>query len=170
MHNSISTSLIEAIISRQELIDYATTIEDSPLVLISISEPIFENYADEALPTSITSKFKDSLSVKFWDIEDDIPPYLAIPDAIAYQLQQFILANIDQRFIIHCRAGVSRSAGVGKAIECIKYFGIGEQARYDYSTCFTSEIDQHIRYFPNRTVFTKITKDYDGLTTSTPTT
>ena len=160
MYNSISTSLIEAIISREELITYASTIDTSPLVLISISEPIFENYKDEALPASITSKFKDSLSVNFWDIEDDIPPYLAITDDIAYQIQQFILANLDQRFIIHCRAGVSRSAGVGKAIECIKYFGIGDQARYGYTTCFTSEIDQHTRYFPNRTVFNKITKDY----------
>ena len=159
--NTISTPLIEAIISRNEIIELINANHDmSDLVLISISEPVFEGYHDEALTDSQVANFKDSLRVKFWDITDPIGHYDIISDETALLLQQFILSHISDRFIIHCRAGQSRSAGVGKAIECIKHFGIGETARYNYQTSFSSEIDAHPRYFPNLTVFNKLIKDY----------
>jgi hypothetical protein len=45
-------------------------------------------------------------------------------------------------------------------IKCIKFFGIGEDAKYNYKTCFNSEISAHSRYCPNLTVFDKIVKEY----------
>lgn len=159
--NTISTSTIEAIISRNEIIELIDANHNmSDLVLISISEPVLEGYNDEALTDSQVANFKDSLRVKFWDITDPIGHYDIISDETALLLQQFILSHISDRFIIHCRAGQSRSAGVGKAIECIKHFGIGETAKYNYQTSFSSEIDTHPRYFPNLTVFNKLIKDY----------
>lgn len=47
-----------------------------------------------------------------------------------------------------------------RAIECIKFFGIGEKAKYEYKTCFNSEISAHSRYSPNLAVFDKIVTDY----------
>lgn len=159
--NTISTPLIEAIISRNEIIELIDANHDvSDLVLISISEPVLEGYNDEALTDSQVANFKDSLRVKFWDIIDPIGHYDVISDETALLLQQFILSHISDRFIINCRAGQSRSSGVGKAIECIKHFGIGETAKYNYQTSFSSEIDTHPRYFPNLTVFNKLIKDY----------
>lgn len=159
--NTISTPTIEAIISRKEIIELIDTNHDmSDLVLISISEPILEGYHDETLTDSQVANFKDSIRVKFWDITDLIGHYDVISDETSLLLQQFIQSHISDRFIIHCRAGQSRSAGVGKAIECIKYFGIGETAKYNYQTSFSSEIDAHPRYFPNLTVFNKLIKDY----------
>ena len=160
--NTVSTSTIEAIISRNEIIEAIEQgILDKPnLVLISISEPVFEDYPDEALTDKHVQGFKDSIRVKFWDITENIGNYTVIPDDVALTIQQFIKENIDSRFIINCRAGKSRSAAVGKAIECIKFFGVGEEAKYEYKTSFNSEIDSHHRYYPNIKVFNKIVKDY----------
>lgn len=161
--NTISTPLIEAIISRNEIIELIDANHDmSDLVLISISEPVLEGYNDESLTDSQVANFKDSLRVKFWDITDPIGHYDIISDETALLLQQFILSHISDRFIIHCRAGQSRSAGVGKAIECIKHFGIGDAAKFNYQTSFNSEIDAHSRYCPNLTVFDSIVKDYNA--------
>ena len=162
MVNSISTPTIEAIIGRDELRKLLTdpTFDPSDLVLISISEPLFEHYQDEAISDLDASRFKSCIKLKFWDIEEQIGPYLPITDEQGKQLQTFILANLTSRFLVQCRAGVSRSAGVAKAIECIKFFGIGDEAKFNYQTSFSSEIDTHSRYHPNLKVFDTIVKDY----------
>jgi len=162
--NTISTSTIEAIISRNELIDNINNFKTSDLALISISEPLHQHYEDEQLPNSICNLFDNYLKVKFWDIEEDFLHYKIISNEIAKEIQDFILENNKQnkRFLVHCRAGQSRSAAVGKSIECLKYFGIGEEAKYNYQTNFNSEIDAHTRYHPNLTVFDKIVKDYSN--------
>lgn len=127
-------------------------------MLISISEPVMDHYEDEQLTDEQVKGFKDSLRVKFWDIEEDSNEYKVIPDDIAKQIQDFIIKNTDNKFIVHCRAGQSRSAGVGKAIECINHFDVDK--KYDYQTSFNSEISKHSRYSPNLTVFDKIVKKY----------
>lgn len=159
---TINTNTIEAIISRNEILQLLdeNKINKNKLALISISEPFREGYEDEALNNQDVEGFADSIRVKFWDIEEDFGDYKIISNKIAKDLQDFILKNIDKRFLIHCKAGQSRSAGVGKAVECIKFFGIGEKAKYNYQTGFSSEIDKHIRYFPNLTVFEKIVAEY----------
>ena len=157
-----STDIIEAIISRNEMrcAIYQNIIDKQNLVLISISEPVLEHYNDEALLDNEVKDFKDSLRVTFWDIEEDFGNYKIITDEQAKEIQDFIIKNIDNKFIINCQAGKSRSAAVGKAIECITTFGIGEEAKYNYLTSFNSEISAHSRYCPNLTVFDKIVKEY----------
>ena len=156
---TISTNTIEAIISRNEMrcAIYQNIIDKQNLVLISIGEPGRE---DTILTYEYIKDFKDSLSIAFWDIEEDFGDYKIITDEQAKEIQDFIIKNKDNKFIINCQAGKSRSAAVGKAIECIKFFGIGEEAKYNYLTSFNSEISAHSRYCPNLTVFHKIVKEY----------
>jgi len=164
---TINTATIEAIISRDEMqcAIHQGILDKENLVMISISEPIQEGYNDEQLSDEEVQGFKDSLRVKFWDIEEDFCDYKIISKEIALEIQNFILNNLqkdpDTRFIVHCRAGVSRSAAVGRAIECLKFFGIGEEAKYNYKTSFDSEISSHSRYSPNLTVFDAVVKDYN---------
>ena len=159
--NTISTRTIEAIISRDEMrcAIHQGILDKENLVLISIGEP-GEFYKDSILTKDEVSGFKDVLQLEFWDIEEDFGDYKIITDEQAKTIQEFIIKNKENRFIINCQAGKSRSAAVGKAIECIKFFGIGDEAKYNYLTSFNSEISAHSRYCPNLTVFDKIVKEY----------
>lgn len=165
---TISTKTIEAIISREEIqcAIAQNVLDKENLVLISISEP-GEHYKYSILSKEEVQGFKDVLQIEFWDIEEDFGDYKIITDEQAKIIQNFILVNLQKdsetRFIVHCKAGKSRSAAVGRAIECIKFFGIGDEAKYSYKTCFNSEISAHSRYTPNLTVFDKIVKDYNQL-------
>ena len=165
---TISTKTIEAIISREEMqcAIHQDVIDKENLVLISIGEP-GEFYKYSILSKEEVQGFKDVLQIEFWDIEEDFGDYKIITDEQAKIIQNFILVNLQKdsetRFIVHCKAGKSRSAAVGRAIECIKFFGIGDEAKYSYKTCFNSEISAHSRYTPNLTVFDKIVKDYNQL-------
>jgi hypothetical protein len=97
--NTISTSTIEAIISRDEMqcAIYQGILDKENLVLISISEPVQDGYNDERLSDEEVQGFKDSLRVKFWDIEEDFCDYLKISDEVAIEIQNFILKNIELR-------------------------------------------------------------------------
>ncbi len=156
---TISTDIIEAIISRSEMrcAIYQNIIDKQNLVLISIGEPGRE---DTILTSEYIKDFKDVLQLEFWDIEEDFGDYKIITDEQAKEIQDFIVKNIDNKFIINCQAGKSRSAAVGLAIEQLKFFGVGEEAKYNYKTSFNSEISAHSRYCPNLTVFDKIVKEY----------
>jgi predicted protein tyrosine phosphatase len=162
---TISTPTIEAIISREEMrcAIQQNVLEKENLVLISIGEP-GESYAHSILTKEEVQGFKGVLQIEFWDVEEDFGKYTVISDEEAKIIQNFILDNLqkdpDTRFIINCKAGKSRSAAVGKAIEQLKFFGIGEKAKYEYKTCFNSEISAHSRYSPNLVVFDKIVTDY----------
>lgn len=162
---TISTQTIEAVISRDEMrcAIQQGILDKENLVLISVGEP-GEFYKLSILTKEEVQGFRDVLQIEFWDIEEDIGIYKIITDEQAKIIQNFILANLqkdpDVRFIVNCKAGKSRSAAIGRAIECIKFFGIGEEAKYNYKTCFNSEISAHSRYTPNLTVFDKIVADY----------
>lgn len=163
---TISTPTIEAIISREEMrcAIHQNVLDKENLVLISIGEP-GKSYANSILSKEEVQGFKDVLQIEFWDIEEDFGDYKIITDEQAKTIQNFIITNLQKdpetRFIVHCKAGKSRSAAVGKAIEQLKFFGIGEEAKYDYKTCFNSEISAHSRYSPNLTVFDAIVKNYN---------
>lgn len=163
---TISTPTIEAIISREEIrcAIHQNVLDKENLVLISIGEP-GESYAHSILTKEEVQGFKDVLQIEFWDVEEDFGKYTVISDEEAKIIQNFILVNLQKdpntRFIVNCKAGKSRSAGIGRAIECIKFFGIGEEAKYNYKTCFNSEISAHSRYTPNLVVFDKIVADYN---------
>ena len=162
--DTISTGTIEAIISRAEMkcAISQNVLDTKNLVLITIGEPTEKtDYSQERkLSDDEVKNFKDVLMIEFWDIEEDFGDYKIITDEQGKKIQDFIIKNLDNRFIINCQAGKSRSAAVGRAIECIKFFGVGDEAKYNYKTSFNSEIDAHSRYCPNLTVFDKIVKDY----------
>ena len=163
---TIRTSTIEAVISRDEMqcAIHQGVIDKENLVLISIGEP-GDSYQYSILSKEQVQGFKDCLQIEFWDIEEDFGEYKIITDEQAKTIQNFILVNLqrdpDTRFIVNCKAGKSRSAAVGRAIECLKFFGIGEEAKYNYKTSFESEFYNYKRYSPNLTVFDKIVKDYN---------
>lgn len=163
---TVNTDTIEAIISRDEMqcAIHQGILDKENLVLISIGEP-GEGYKYSILSPNEVSGFRDVLQIEFWDVEEDLVQYTVLTDEQGKEIQDFILKNLqndpDCRFIINCKAGKSRSAAVGRAIECIKWFGIGEKAKYLYKTSFNSEIHYYKRYSPNLTVFDKIVKDYN---------
>lgn len=149
--NSIQTNKIFGVISRNELIKNHNKIPKKDLVLISILQPGIESF-----DLDIIGDFKKFRTFKFFDItqdDEENTTLKVISDEIAKEIKNFILENKDERFLIHCMAGQSRSAGVARAIECLTLF---DGNVYDYKTCFTSEIEKNPRYTANLTVFDKI--------------
>jgi len=124
-------------------------------VLISIKDP-----NDKPHPKELLS-FKDVIEISFYDTEDTDGSYATLSQTQAQELAMFILKNKDNRFLIHCRAGMSRSAGVAKVVELVKLFDCD---RYFQATS-KSDIDDFTddsglkRYFPNLTVQRIITDE-----------
>ena len=154
----IQNDIFEGIMGLHEYLEYQKllTLKDrEDIVLISISEPTSDGYGDTTLsvvdPISVLG-YHDVLEMKFWDVEEPIRNYLPLTDEQGSLIREFIQRNTDKKFLIHCKAGISRSAGIGKAVEClIDYNG----DKYAYSTGI-SNIGDYDRYFPNRTVYDKI--------------
>jgi len=151
---SIQTKRIKSIISRDELKtlnknNFKDINIDSNTVLISITDP-----GTELLDQKLLNKFKDNLSIQFWDIEEAIGNYKPISLVLAKQIKDFILKHKNNNFVIHCEAGISRSAAVGLAVELLCDF---KNDTYLYSKS-ESEIKNHPRYYPNLVVFDKIVK------------
>lgn len=150
----LQNDLFEGIMSRNEFLEYQqglTLEERKDIALISISEPDNEEYHH---PVSIIG-FADVLQIKFWDIEENFAQYTVLTDEQGKEIRKFILNNRDKKFLIHCKAGQSRSAGVGLAVECLVNFN---GSRYDFRTGKT-DIYDYARYSPNLTVFDKIIED-----------
>jgi len=149
---SIHNDLIKAIISREEVKKYSENnfkdLEiDKNTVLISITDP-----NTLILSEQILKNFKDKLNIQFWDVEEnsEIGKYEIISKEKANIIKEFILKNKKNNFVIHCEAGISRSAGVGLAVEClIKFNGNKDKYLKEYK----SDILEHHRYYPNQTVF-----------------
>ncbi len=144
---------IFAIIGRDEIESYPSYDEPynyinsfpSDLCFITISDPNRDSI-------NHNNHFKDTLELKFWDIEEDFNQYKIITDSQSKMIYDFIVKNKNYQFLINCEAGVSRSAGVGLAIEyLLRDFNL-----YPDWSHFPSKILQHWRYQPNMTVFKKI--------------
>lgn len=156
---STQTDFIKAIIGREEIIKYSLNDfkelnKDENSVLISITDP-----DKKTLPLNILNSFKDSLSTQFWDIEEDEKPggNKKISQKEADIIHDFILKNKNNNFIIHCEAGISRSAGVGLATSLICEFN-GD--KYLFATS-PNKITTHHRYHPNWAVYDMISNRYD---------
>lgn len=119
------------------------------LVLISIHDPGSLVHPDIKL-----EGFADVLQIQFWDIEQKLGTYDPISEEQGLEIREFILKNKDKKFIVHCAAGQSRSAGVACAIECIINYRTMD---YEYKTGH-SEVKAHERYSPNYTVYDAIIK------------
>jgi len=146
---------IYAIIGRDEIqtLDMEFNwIKDFPndLCFISLSDP-----NKEFIKTD--NYFKDELKLKFWDIEEEVGKYAPIHLIQAKQIYDFIMKNKDSEFLINCEAGVSRSAGVGLAIEYL----LRDFELYPKWEHFPSKVLQHWRYCPNMTVFNKIISHFN---------
>ena len=107
--------------------------------------------------TNIHSKelikgFYSVLQLQFWDIESPIKMSdneirEVISDEKAKTIKEFILKNRDKKFLIHCSAGISRSAAVGLAVETL--------LKSDFEMK-NSLILKNERYDPNMVVYHKI--------------
>jgi len=109
-------------------------------------------------PEDTFKGYHDFIQMQFWDVEEPIGRIIPISDEQGKELFDFISKNKDKRFLIHCEAGMSRSAGVAQAVETIKHF---ESSPYFFRTGFSaiSEFGQKTgRYSPNLTVFDSIFK------------
>ncbi len=149
----VSTDKIVGIIGKDEINIVLKNMfgphQRNQMNLISIIDP-----DSDFLDPELTEGFNDILQIKFWDIEEDIEQYKAITSEQGQEIKEFILDNDDKPFFIHCSAGISRSAGVGCAVECLLNYN-GDV--YSYSTGH-SDIKGHWRYSPNLAVFDKIVK------------
>lgn len=155
LNNTVRTDKIFAIVGRWDL-QYefdnhkADIIKQLPkdLAYINIYEP-------NSNPIKHYNHFADVLQISFYDVEekwtDTIKP---LTDKQGKTIYDFIMKNKDKKFLINCEAGISRSAGVGLAIEYL----FRDKFIYPEWKHFPSKILQHQRYMPNMEVFNKIIK------------
>jgi len=124
--------------------DYVNTFPKE-LAFISISDP--------KKPFIKTNNHFDSeLFMKFWDVEEEDGKYCPIHITQAKEIYDFIYKNRNKEFLVNCEAGVSRSAGIGMAIE----FLLRDKKEFPKWSHFPSKIIQHWRYSPNMNVFNSI--------------
>lgn len=148
----LSNNLFHAVYGKMDYLkDYNdnTIPNKENIALISIHDPDRMVHPDIKL-----EGFADVKQIQFWDIEESFGNYKTISDEQGKELRDFINKNKDRRFIVHCAAGQSRSAGVACAIECIANFN---GVDYHYKTG-SSDVKAHERYSPNYTVYDKIIK------------
>jgi len=145
----LKNDLFEGVIGKMDYLNLynADVLDKSNTALISIHDPDRMVHPDIKL-----EGFADVLQIQFWDIEEAFGNYKPITKEQGKIIRDFIEANKDLRFLVHCAAGQSRSAGVGMAIECIVNF---DGNIYNYQTG-DSDIKKHPRYSPNYVVFDKI--------------
>jgi len=138
------------ITSREEfLLLHNNGLIPTDICVIAMHDPDIPHHHRDVL-----EMYHESLSIRFWDVEEPIGKYTPLTDDQANLIRKVIERNKDKQFFIHCMAGQSRSAGVACAIECIKHF---DGDVYNYKTGY-SAVKDHPRYSPNWIVFDKIMK------------
>lgn len=149
MREYLKNDLFEGIVSKKEFLALNNfgELDKQNIVLIAIHDPDTNIHSDEVI-----KNFSDSIQMKFWDVEKDFGKYKPISKSQALKLRKFILKNKSKKFLIHCMAGQSRSAGVACAVECLVNF---DGNAYDYQTGH-SDVKSHKRYSPNYTVFDRL--------------
>jgi len=159
---SINNDLIEAIVSKEEMKMMAEheNKKSKDLVLISIQDP-----DDKEDISPYQKQFKRVLPIRFFDVEDDIGvksggfDVVPLNDEEAKKVADFIYENKDEKFFIHCAAGMSRSAGVGMAVDCI----INHNGSKYSASQYPSDIKNHHRYSPNYVVYDKIVENFKNV-------
>jgi len=136
------------------LLNEAGNIDKENTALICIFDPDKTEHPEE-----LVQGYKDVLQIRFWDVEESFVNYRTITPEQGTTIKEFIEKNRSSRFLVHCEAGMSRSAGVGKAIECLKHH---KGDRYGYRTSGSAIGDfsaKTNRYHPNLTVFDAVLGD-----------
>ncbi len=146
---TVQSDILECVVSRQEIQENYESFDKSA-VFINI-------YTPGQKPLDLNSYFYDQLSIAFYDISLDIGESITgsvkpISNEVAKKIKEFILKNKNRKFAINCDAGISRSAGIAMAIECILKFN---ESKYNYSTSY-SELKNFLRYKANLYVYDKI--------------
>ncbi|MBQ6928518.1 MAG: dual specificity protein phosphatase family protein [Oscillospiraceae bacterium] len=137
------------VMSRANAVEYCRGRHREPSVIISISDPSLEY--DEAPFRTEENRVEAILPLCFSDAEEpgkdvyglDVEEEDLMRDEDAQKVARFVLDNRDKRIIVHCDAGISRSAGVGAAI--VNYF-TGDAGRFFESG----------EYEPNMWCFSKV--------------
>ena len=148
-------------LNKNEIIDMLNKYEEK--------ETKFENLDDInnfPLDYSLLKKVRDFITVDFWDIEKDFLNYKVIDEQRAQKIAFFInkyrnKIGKELKVLIHCSAGISRSAGTAMAVKCIVCH---DGDKYDFSL-FPCQITSFKRYHPNLTVFSKIVDAYNTIKT-----
>ena len=153
MENYLTNELFVGIVSRKEfLLLHEDGLLPHDIAVICILDPDIE-FHDKMIMKSYNS----ALQIRFWDVEVGVGKYQPLTKEQGQKIKEFILENKDKRFLVHCMAGQSRSAGVACAIECIANF---DGNNYEYATG-KSDVKNHDRYSPNYTVYDAIIKEGD---------
>ena len=153
---TFSNERILAIISKSEFKDFTRQIKRSKLkniALISIQDP-----DDKEDLASFFKEYHHVLNARFWDVVESKrvgqKDMSVISSDTARKIKNFITANSNKRFLVHCSAGMSRSAAVAKAVICLLDYD-NDIYSYKISPC---PITEHPRYHYNPTVFDAIVK------------
>jgi len=145
-----------------ELLEYKKELEDFIRKIRKSNN--LEDRNSIPLDKNLLNLCHDSLTVSFWDIdfEEEIGNYKPISNEEARKIAKFIkkyasdVKNQKKKFLIHCSAGISRSAGTAIAIHCILDYNSNKD-KFSKNNC---KIISHSRYMPNKQVFEKIIKQY----------
>lgn len=130
------------------MIDYIINNDDKKENKVVISISCDNSDEVKELPEAVEKgQFLDAIYLKFDDIEKPLEGYHSITDEQAEDIAKFIKKwkNCDE-IIVHCYAGISRSAAVAAAI--YKYYGMD-----DLEETFFSKSSW---YIPNMLVYKKV--------------
>ena len=128
------------VMSRVKAIEFALQEHNDRIAVVSISDP--DKASPELLGNSGSGIFRQ-LKLHFADV--DVNQTNCITDEQAHNIAGYILEARDNadRIIVHCEAGMSRSAGVAAAI--MKFLTGSDFAIFDSP-----------RYRPNMTCYRKV--------------
>ena len=146
------------ILSRKKIEKFIRSTKNdlSQLNLISILEPDCCDKNFYPISGVYLRKFNSYIIQRFYDSNGNDPKYPTISKQQAEKLADFIHNHKNEKFVVHCGAGISRSAGVAMAVICITKFH-GDKFSFEVSDC---EIRKDKRFFPNLTVFDRICEQY----------
>lgn len=153
-----SNDNILCIIGKDEFIHFYDSLPKS-CVVISIADP-FESNNDRSIPNTLLSMFNDYIKLHFHDLDKPFANLKYFTKDEANLLSEFIKKNKDKQFIVHCEAGMSRSAAIAKSI--LLWLDNCDDLNNE------TMIDKHYRYYPNKLVLKLLSESLFGYEINMP--